>query len=85
MTRLIPNGGPPGSRTSTDCRPRPSGATWWPDRPTSCAAALQRFADSGARHILIMVAGSPAVEHFGALQAAFTGGLPARQLEEVPA
>ncbi len=50
-----------------------------------CAAALQRFADSGARHILIMVAGSPALEHFGALQAAFTGGLPARQLEEVPA
>jgi alkanesulfonate monooxygenase SsuD/methylene tetrahydromethanopterin reductase-like flavin-dependent oxidoreductase (luciferase family) len=51
----------------------------------ACAAALQQFADSGARHILIMVAGSPAVEHFGLLQAAFTGRLPARQLEEVRA
>ena len=80
-----PSAGPPGSRTSTACRPRPSGATWWPARPTRAPAALQRFADNGARHILIMVAGSPAVEHFGLLRAAFTGGPPARILEEVPA
>jgi alkanesulfonate monooxygenase SsuD/methylene tetrahydromethanopterin reductase-like flavin-dependent oxidoreductase (luciferase family) len=51
----------------------------------SCAAALRRFAEHGARHILIMVAGSPAVEHFGLLRAAFTGGPAARVLEEVPA
>jgi alkanesulfonate monooxygenase SsuD/methylene tetrahydromethanopterin reductase-like flavin-dependent oxidoreductase (luciferase family) len=51
----------------------------------SCAAALRRFADNGARHILIMVAGSPAVEHFGLLRAAFTGGPAARVLEEVQA
>jgi alkanesulfonate monooxygenase SsuD/methylene tetrahydromethanopterin reductase-like flavin-dependent oxidoreductase (luciferase family) len=39
--------------------------------PESCATALGRYADAGARHILVMVAGSPAVEHFGRLQEAF--------------
>ena len=34
--------------------------------PDTCAAALDRYAEAGARHILVMVAGSPAVEHFGA-------------------
>jgi alkanesulfonate monooxygenase SsuD/methylene tetrahydromethanopterin reductase-like flavin-dependent oxidoreductase (luciferase family) len=39
--------------------------------PETCAAALGRYVDAGARHILVMVAGSPAVEHFGQLRAAF--------------
>ena len=41
--------------------------------PDTCAAALARYADAGARHILVMVAGSPAVEQFGLLRAAFVG------------
>jgi alkanesulfonate monooxygenase SsuD/methylene tetrahydromethanopterin reductase-like flavin-dependent oxidoreductase (luciferase family) len=41
--------------------------------PAACAAALQRYADAGARHIVVMVAGSPAVEHFDLLRAAFAG------------
>jgi alkanesulfonate monooxygenase SsuD/methylene tetrahydromethanopterin reductase-like flavin-dependent oxidoreductase (luciferase family) len=41
--------------------------------PDDCAAALDRYAEAGARHILVMVAGSPAVEHFGQLRAAFVG------------
>ena len=41
--------------------------------PQTCAAALGRYADAGADHILVMVAGSPAVEHFGQLRAAFVG------------
>ncbi len=39
--------------------------------PSSCAAALARYAEAGARHIVVMVAGSPAVEHFALLRAAF--------------
>jgi alkanesulfonate monooxygenase SsuD/methylene tetrahydromethanopterin reductase-like flavin-dependent oxidoreductase (luciferase family) len=39
--------------------------------PEACATALGRYADAGARHILVMVAGSPAVEHFGRLREAF--------------
>ena len=39
--------------------------------PDACAAALHRYAEAGARHIVVMVAGSPAVEHFGQLRAAF--------------
>lgn len=41
--------------------------------PETCAAALGRYADAGARHIVVMVAGSPAVEHFDLLHAAFAG------------
>ena len=41
--------------------------------PDACAAALDRYAEAGARHILVMVAGSPAVEQFGQLRAAFAG------------
>ncbi len=41
--------------------------------PETCAVQLGRYADAGARHILVMVAGSPAVEHFGQLRAAFAG------------
>jgi alkanesulfonate monooxygenase SsuD/methylene tetrahydromethanopterin reductase-like flavin-dependent oxidoreductase (luciferase family) len=54
----------------------------------SCAASLRRFADAGASHILIMVAGSPAVEHFAQLRQAWAGhqaGTPARVLAEVRA
>ena len=41
--------------------------------PEKCAAALDRYAEAGADHILVMVAGSPAVEHFGLLRNAFVG------------
>ncbi len=41
--------------------------------PQTCATALGRYAEAGARHILVMVAGSPAVEHFGLLRDAFVG------------
>ena len=52
--------------------------------PETCATALARYADAGARHILVMVAGSPAVEHFALLRTAFAGEhLPA--LAGVPA
>jgi alkanesulfonate monooxygenase SsuD/methylene tetrahydromethanopterin reductase-like flavin-dependent oxidoreductase (luciferase family) len=37
----------------------------------ACAAALQRFAQAGARHIVVMIAGSPAVEQFGAIRSAW--------------
>jgi alkanesulfonate monooxygenase SsuD/methylene tetrahydromethanopterin reductase-like flavin-dependent oxidoreductase (luciferase family) len=39
--------------------------------PEACAAALARYADAGARHIAVMVAGAPALEHFALLRAAF--------------
>ena len=39
--------------------------------PGTCATALGRYADAGADHILVMVAGSPAVDHFGQLREAF--------------
>jgi alkanesulfonate monooxygenase SsuD/methylene tetrahydromethanopterin reductase-like flavin-dependent oxidoreductase (luciferase family) len=42
--------------------------------PEACATALSRYAGAGARHILVMVAGSPAVEHFGRLREAFVDG-----------
>ena len=41
--------------------------------PETCAAGLRRFAGAGAAHIVVMVAGSPAVDQFGALLAAFAG------------
>jgi alkanesulfonate monooxygenase SsuD/methylene tetrahydromethanopterin reductase-like flavin-dependent oxidoreductase (luciferase family) len=53
--------------------------------PEACAASLRRFADAGARHILVMVAGSPAVEHFGLLSAAFCSEAPPRVLAEARA
>jgi alkanesulfonate monooxygenase SsuD/methylene tetrahydromethanopterin reductase-like flavin-dependent oxidoreductase (luciferase family) len=37
----------------------------------ACAATLHRFAAAGARHIVVMVAGAGALEHFGRLQTAF--------------
>jgi alkanesulfonate monooxygenase SsuD/methylene tetrahydromethanopterin reductase-like flavin-dependent oxidoreductase (luciferase family) len=39
--------------------------------PDVCAARLRMYAEAGARHIVVMVAGSPAVEHFRQLHAAF--------------
>ncbi len=39
--------------------------------PERCAAGLRRYAAAGARHIVVMVAGSPAVEHFALLRAAY--------------
>lgn len=42
--------------------------------PEACAAALARYADAGARHIAVMVAGAPALEHFTLLRAAFVDG-----------
>jgi alkanesulfonate monooxygenase SsuD/methylene tetrahydromethanopterin reductase-like flavin-dependent oxidoreductase (luciferase family) len=60
--------------------------------PDACAAALLRFADAGARHIVVMVAGAPAVDHFARLRAAFSGAAvdaedagARRVLAEVPA
>jgi alkanesulfonate monooxygenase SsuD/methylene tetrahydromethanopterin reductase-like flavin-dependent oxidoreductase (luciferase family) len=41
--------------------------------PEVCAAELARFADAGARHIAVMVAGSPALEHFACLRTAYDG------------
>jgi alkanesulfonate monooxygenase SsuD/methylene tetrahydromethanopterin reductase-like flavin-dependent oxidoreductase (luciferase family) len=38
--------------------------------PGACAVALQRFVDAGARHIVVMVAGAPAVEQFARLRTA---------------
>jgi len=52
--------------------------------PETCAAALGRYADAGARHIVVMVAGSPAVEHFDLLHAAFAGD-ERKVLRAVPA
>ena len=54
--------------------------------PEACAASLRGFAEAGARHILIMVAGSPALEHFERLRNAFVDGERSRTaLAEVPA
>ena len=58
----------PGGRLARDLRCRPG--------------PLRRSA--GARHIVVMVAGSPAVEQFGALRAAFAGREP-RALAGTPA
>ena len=52
--------------------------------PETCAAALGRYVDAGARHIVVMVAGAPAVEHFALLRAAFVGAV-APVLAGVPA
>ena len=52
--------------------------------PEACAAGLRRFAEAGAAHIVVMVAGSPAVDQFGALRAAFVREEP-RVLAGTPA
>jgi len=43
----------------------------------TCAAALHRYAGAGARHIVVMVAGTGALEHFGALRPAFVAATSA--------
>jgi alkanesulfonate monooxygenase SsuD/methylene tetrahydromethanopterin reductase-like flavin-dependent oxidoreductase (luciferase family) len=53
--------------------------------PDACAAALQRFVDAGARHLAVMVAGAPAVEHFARLRTAFVGTGAGRVLTGVSA
>jgi hypothetical protein len=40
--------------------------------PEMCAAGLARFAEAGARHIVVMVAGTGVVSHFAPLQEAFS-------------
>ncbi len=52
--------------------------------PEACAAGLRRFAEAGAAHIVVMVAGSPAVDQFAALRAAFVREEP-RVLTGTPA
>ena len=39
--------------------------------PDVCAKRLRLYAEAGAQHIVVMVAGSPAIEHFEQLHAAF--------------
>jgi alkanesulfonate monooxygenase SsuD/methylene tetrahydromethanopterin reductase-like flavin-dependent oxidoreductase (luciferase family) len=39
--------------------------------PETCAAALSHYVEAGARHIIVMVAATGAVEHFGLLRSAF--------------
>ena len=72
-TTRRPRGAPSGSPSSTACRPRPSSATWWRARPRPAPPRSDRYADAGARHILVMVAGSPAVEHFGTTSSGVRG------------
>jgi alkanesulfonate monooxygenase SsuD/methylene tetrahydromethanopterin reductase-like flavin-dependent oxidoreductase (luciferase family) len=36
-----------------------------------CAGLLAEFVEAGARHIVVMVAGTDAVQHFGYLRSAF--------------
>jgi probable F420-dependent oxidoreductase len=40
--------------------------------PEFCAATLSRYVEAGARHIVVMVAGTGAVDHFSQLRAAFS-------------
>jgi alkanesulfonate monooxygenase SsuD/methylene tetrahydromethanopterin reductase-like flavin-dependent oxidoreductase (luciferase family) len=40
----------------------------------TCAAALSRYAEAGARHLIVMVAGSGTVHHFGQVRSAFLAG-----------
>jgi alkanesulfonate monooxygenase SsuD/methylene tetrahydromethanopterin reductase-like flavin-dependent oxidoreductase (luciferase family) len=48
--------------------------------PETCAAALRRYVDAGARHIIVMVAGTGAIRQFGLLRSAFMA-----RTEAVPA
>jgi alkanesulfonate monooxygenase SsuD/methylene tetrahydromethanopterin reductase-like flavin-dependent oxidoreductase (luciferase family) len=46
--------------------------------PATCAAALSRYAEAGARHILVMVAGVGAIGHFEGVRAAFLARMTGR-------
>ena|ERR1019366_2566991 len=48
--------------------------------PEACAAALGRYVEAGARHIIVMVAAPGAVQHFGLLSSAFVA-----QTDDMPA
>jgi alkanesulfonate monooxygenase SsuD/methylene tetrahydromethanopterin reductase-like flavin-dependent oxidoreductase (luciferase family) len=39
--------------------------------PQTCAAALGHYVEAGARHLIVMVAATGAVQHFGLLRSAF--------------
>jgi alkanesulfonate monooxygenase len=59
--------------------------------PESCAATLSRYAEAGARHILVMVAGVGAIGHFELVRAAFlartagdTAPVPAAPVSAAP-
>ncbi len=39
--------------------------------PETCAAAVDRYVEAGARHVIVMVAADQAVQHFGLLRSAF--------------
>ena len=64
----------PGSRTCTGCPPKAFRRHLVAGSAETCAAGLRRFAEAGAAHIVVMVAGSPAVDQFAELRAAFAGG-----------
>jgi alkanesulfonate monooxygenase SsuD/methylene tetrahydromethanopterin reductase-like flavin-dependent oxidoreductase (luciferase family) len=53
--------------------------------PEHCGATLRAYAEAGARHIVVMVAGRGSLEQFAALQAAVAGISPPRVLAGVPA
>jgi alkanesulfonate monooxygenase SsuD/methylene tetrahydromethanopterin reductase-like flavin-dependent oxidoreductase (luciferase family) len=84
------------ARVGSDGQAPPEGARWLSDLygvpakaferylvagpPEACAAALSRYVEAGARHIIVMVAGTGAVDHFSQLRAAFVA-----RSEAVPA
>jgi alkanesulfonate monooxygenase SsuD/methylene tetrahydromethanopterin reductase-like flavin-dependent oxidoreductase (luciferase family) len=39
--------------------------------PEACAAAVDRYVEAGARHVIVMVAAAGAVQHFALLRSAF--------------
>jgi alkanesulfonate monooxygenase SsuD/methylene tetrahydromethanopterin reductase-like flavin-dependent oxidoreductase (luciferase family) len=52
--------------------------------PEACAEALSRYAEAGARHIVVMIAGDGALQHFGLLRSAFLDravAMPARLVD----
>jgi alkanesulfonate monooxygenase SsuD/methylene tetrahydromethanopterin reductase-like flavin-dependent oxidoreductase (luciferase family) len=75
------------ARVGPDDEARPQGAQWLSEmygvppraferhlvagEPETCAAALGRYVEAGARHIVVMVAAPGAVSHFGRLRSAF--------------
>jgi alkanesulfonate monooxygenase SsuD/methylene tetrahydromethanopterin reductase-like flavin-dependent oxidoreductase (luciferase family) len=75
------------ARVGAEDEAQPRGAAWLSDMygvppkaferhlvagdPATCAAALGHYAEAGARHIIVMVAATGAVQHFGLLRSAF--------------
>ena len=50
-----------GCPRSTASRPRRSTAIWWPGQPTRAPPRWAAYVEAGARHIIVMVAGTGAV------------------------